>query len=863
MFALTTASAWAEDNNWTGAAGDNLFKTDGNWSTGSRPASDTLYFDSNNFDANFTANEIVFDNAYVNNGCFTIQRVGASDSPLVLRATDPSYGLTCGTASAGSYIGKNNGSAYLMISNGTWNTGSTARNMTVGSNNKSWLKLKDVRSFSIDQLNMNNGSTVVIEDSVLAVAKVTKDSVGVNNTLRFEGGTLRATRDEASEFIQNASYLKLAVGEKGGTIDNGGYNITMGKLLGDVDGTGPLHLTGDGTTTLGNTLIKNGKIVVDGGTVSASALHICEDTGNDGYVEVNGGTLSVPNDIYMGHANNSTATLTINGGMVEVDSNYQLLSANATGSHGTINLNGGVLRAKRIAHRYGSCIINFNGGTLQANATNTDFIKSGTTVNVDLAGGTIDNGGSAITIPAALSGSGSFTFKGAGTTKLSGSVENYSGVTRVAAGSTLCVSKDIATKLLANGLMLAGAPKQGTSYTILTSSSASDDWSSFNHSKVTCPVASAISTKIGDDGKSIVVTVTELKSGNVWTGANDNNMSDADNWLEGVVPLEGDDIDLSAATTIHADLDRTFRSVTMGEGVVTFTGKKMKAKSFTDTSKVAVGAKSIVTVEGELSISTEKSNRNICHWVGDDGKFEVTENIKLSWGHRTLNPCVESVGTGVVAAKGLVNDAAQDGCFRLVRNIAGYRANWLIGANGLSGNKTFAVSDDKNVTAKISAASDFKISKGVDVNQFLELDTADNTVTIEANYNGTGAMTFSGSGTVAVESDVNLGTSAITLGARTTLELTATSSQSEKLISNTLNLPTGEGEKATIRINGTRLRSGDHDHVIATLGNDATTTNVELDGNSVALGGRKATLRVDGDELILNIKPSGFLMIIR
>ena len=76
--ALATGGAWAADNNWTGAVGDNLFKTDGNWSTGSRPASDTLYFDSNNFDANFTANEIVFDDAYVNNGSFTIQRVGTS-----------------------------------------------------------------------------------------------------------------------------------------------------------------------------------------------------------------------------------------------------------------------------------------------------------------------------------------------------------------------------------------------------------------------------------------------------------------------------------------------------------------------------------------------------------------------------------------------------------------------------------------------------------------------------------------------------------------------------------------------------------------------------------------------------------------
>ena len=852
VLAFATGSARAADNNWTGAAGDNLFKTDGNWSTGSCPASDTLYFDSNNFDANFTANEIVFDDAYVNNGSFTIQRVGTSESPLVLRATAPSYGLTGGSASAGSYIGKNNGSAYLVISNGTWNTGSTAGNMTIGANNKSWLKLIDVQSFTVDQLNMHNGSTVIIEDSTLAASQVLKDNVASVNTLMFDGGTLRATRNEASAFIQNASYLKLAIGEKGGTIDNGGYDITMGKLLGDVDGTGPLHLTGDGTTTLGNTLVKNGKIVVAGGTVSASAMHIGESSGNDGHVEVNGGTLSVPNNVYMGYGNNSTGTLTINGGTVEVGSGYQTLPAAASGSLSTINLNGGILRTKRIAHQNGSCTINFNGGTLQANAdSNTDFIKNGITVNVS-AGGIIDNGGFAIKIPAALSGSGSLTFKGSGTTTLSGSVSSYSGVTRVVAGSTPCVSKDIATKLLSNGLVLAGAPEQGTPYTILTSSSASDDWTSLSLSNVTCPVASEISTKIGDDGKSIVVTVTALKSGNVWTGAKNSNMSDPDNWLEDV-PAAGADIDLSAATTVNADLDRTFGAVTMGAYVVTFTGDKMRATSFSDTSKVAVGANSTVTVDGDLSFYMSE-NRNICYWVGDGGKFEVTGDIKVTGASKTLNPCVESVGTGVVAAKGLVNNAGADGTFRLVRAIAGYHANWLIGEHGLSGSKTFAVASSANATAKIIAATDFTISKRVLADKALELDTAGHAVTIAADYDGTGAKTFSGSGTVAVASGVNLGTGAITLGAGTTLALTATSSTFTAL-ANALNLPT-EGS-ATIRIDGARLTSGDH--VIAPV---ASGTNVELDPASTVLAGRRYSLKVDGSNLVLNIEPTGAMVIV-
>ena len=793
----------------------------------------------------------------------------------------------------------------MVISNGTWNTGSTARNMTIGANNKSWLKLIDVQSFTVNQLNMHNGSTVIIEDSTLAASQVLKDNVTTVNTLMFEGGTLRATRNEASAFIQKSDYLKVAIGEKGGTIDNGGYDITMGKLLGDVDGTSPLHLTGAGTTTLGNTLVKNGKIVVDGGTVSASALHIGESSGNDGYVEVNGGTLSVPNDIYMGYANNSTATLTINGGMVEVDSSKQLRSADATGSHGTINLNGGVLRTKRIAHQYGSCTVNFNCGTLQANAdSNTDFIKSGTTVNVS-AGGTIDNGGFAITIPAALSGSGSLTFKGSGTTTLSGSVSSYSGATRVVAGSTPCVSKDIATKLLSNGLVLAGVPELDTPYTILTSSSANDDWTSLSLSKVTCPIASAISTKIGDDGKSIVVTVTELKSGNVWTGAKNSNMSDDDNWLEGVVPGAGADIDLSAATIVHADLDCTFGSVTMGAGVVTFTGNKMKAKSFTDTSKVAVGAKSIVTVDGDLEFGTNVASW-VCSDVAEGGKFVVTGKIIAMPAQTGKLYAHHGTALGWVSAKGLVNNAAGDN-FILVQFTGDYSANWLIGEDGISGTGRFVAGHSNGGTATIKATADFSVAADIVQYHNLTLEPNGHVITLGTNVTmhaggilgggAKGLTTVKGPGKVVVNYNVaNLtsypdsrknafavadgGTLVIASGANpsisddingsltvndgATLVLGATGSRFVPL-THMLNLPTGEGEKAALRIDGVCLRSGNH--VIAALGEGSgTADNVELDSENpgAALDGCKATLSVDDDNnLILNVEPNGFKVIIR
>lgn len=64
--------------------------------------------------------------------------------------------------------------------------------------------------------------------------------------------------------------------------------------------------------------------------------------------------------------------------------------------------------------------------------------------------------------------------------------------------------------------------------------------------------------------------------------------------------------------------------------------------------------------------------------------------------------------------------------------------------------------------------------------------------------------------------------------------------------------------KATIRIDGARLRSGDH--VIGTV---ASGTNVTLDPASSALDGRDGTLRVEDGQLILNVQPNGLMVIFR
>ena len=120
-----------------------------------------------------------------------------------------------------------------------------------------------------------------------------------------------------------------------------------------------------------------------------------------------------------------------------------------------------------------------------------------------------------------------------------------------------------------------------------------------------------------------------------------------------------------------------------------------------------------------------------------------------------------------------------------------------------------------------------------------------------------GGLIVQDSATVEVKPNAKPGKGAITLGAGTTLALTAESREFTPL-ANPLNLPT-EG-KATLRIDGKRLRHGEH--VIASVVTGES-ENVKLDGKSSALAGRKATLRVEDGKLYLTIKPDGTMIIVR
>ena len=106
-----------------------------------------------------------------------------------------------------------------------------------------------------------------------------------------------------------------------------------------------------------------------------------------------------------------SATLNV-GGATGIDMGH---FGGYSGLTGILTLGGGTVTTPIVQHSSassGTYLLNFNGGMLRANAANTTFINNLTGAYVYGGGGTIDNGGNAITIGQALlapSGSGIFT----------------------------------------------------------------------------------------------------------------------------------------------------------------------------------------------------------------------------------------------------------------------------------------------------------------------------------------------------------------------------------------------------------------------------------------------------------------------
>jgi autotransporter-associated beta strand protein/T5SS/PEP-CTERM-associated repeat protein len=211
--------------------------------------------------------------------------------------------------------------------------------------------------------------------------------------------------------VINNSQGEFWVGENGGT---GVYNLSNGLL------------TVGSWLAVGRTAGSSGTVNMTGGTINkiGSGNIIVGSVGGNGTWNMDHGLVTNTTGLILGE-NTNTGTFFLNGGTVQ---------ANGIGSYGT----------GATGYLY------FNGGVLQASASNASFLTTSATNStvfpyVQAGGAHIDTNGFAIGIgnpivpdPALIGTDGGLTVTGGGTLTLSGT-DTYAGGTRVE-GATLIVT---------------------------------------------------------------------------------------------------------------------------------------------------------------------------------------------------------------------------------------------------------------------------------------------------------------------------------------------------------------------------------------------------------------------------------------
>ena len=402
-----------------------------------------------------------------------------------------------GTINAGDTVQLNDGATVSgnIVNNGALDFNQSSGTLTISGtvSGNGTLNLTNSGTLSLTGNNTSTGD-VRLANGTLSLGSA--NAIGTSGTIRFEGGTLQATASNNTDYsarfsnaanqqyridtnnLPNAqaptlasaltssggSFTKLGSGWlflTGANSYSGGTTVSAGRLSGTVtslqgnivnngnvaftqssgsgtysglmSGSGSLTKLGNGTLTLtgsnsysGGTTITSGRLIGTTSTIRGAinnAGAVTFDQSTSGTYSSNitgagpGGSLTKSGSGVVTLSGNNTYTQ----GTTLTDGTLALGSANAIGTSGTIT---------------------FNGGTLQATASNsTDY--SARFSNAANQQYRIDTNGRNVTLVSNLTSSGgSFTKLGTGTATLSGS-NSYSGGTTVSDGTLIGTTRSL------------------------------------------------------------------------------------------------------------------------------------------------------------------------------------------------------------------------------------------------------------------------------------------------------------------------------------------------------------------------------------------------------------------------------------
>ena len=899
VLAFATSSAWAAKN-WTGKGADSNWSTAGNWGGN---GSGHVWFTSGNISGTWSRLATISEETEENKTTMWVH-VGTEDDPFIFQ-NNASLKIPDTT-----HIGSDGDNAGAIFRGGIFN----GKYLYLADTNKTAYLCLDGTTLNLSETAyLNNGKLVCNGDSKLT-AKVMNAGNVTNGVVTIEKNSGDWTFSGTPAF-GSATGSVVRVYYRGGSMKSGYMDVGIANVPADVE----FEISGGVITNTTYATVRNGNkmTVKDGGKLVGSRSN---------------------NDVALLVGANGTAgeLNIIDGGEVSVPNRGVCLCYNAS-AKATVNIsNGGALTARNIwLNSNGSAnaaTINLDGGIIRATVDYADFIKAYDKLHiyVGMNGGTFDTAGHAVTIAEDLenkSGATGFVrFTGGGTATFTGNA-TYSGKTCVDVGTLLAVSNSTAkANILSRGLEVTGVPALGTPYTVLV---CEDNLTDDDLANVRCGIAANSTIAVGADGKSIVVTVTELKSG-YWTGgAADGNLSTPGNWSDGTVPTSGNPIiyssvatTLTVGGTFHAD------TITIPDysAVVTL-ADSLTLNTLTNANRLAIASTGSLTVTGDLVAMPEAGSKSKVFLYSNEGTVLV--------GGKALGYCrvagsavfqYETVNdnTQPIQADGIAYDCKDDGQLYMRLSAKGNQSgSWVVGADGFSfvnaRNASYSTFWAQSAAVTLYSADDWTLANSRKYNtdygdmyvpdnsgSSLTIDTSDyatpatpRKVTLRGRIVAYNPVTIKGCGTVVVDTTgsstasslpedfrhtcltnaatlyvtdsatlkINsgkkiTGNGTVSLAAGTTLALDASAlgaigDEGFTPCIPSLALP-AEGA-ASIRIDGTRLRSGDY--VIATVA-PGTAADVDIDLSGTALDGRKASVRVEEGKLVLNIVPTGLTVII-
>lgn len=257
----------------------------------------------------------------------------------------------------------------------------------------------------------------------------------------------------------------------------------------------------------------------------AGMLNSGENNGADSTIALqNSATLNLNNTTQLNKSIgvDGKATLVLTGGLLNAGTSGFSIARGATGI-GVVQLNGGIIDAGSIIGGAGNSTLQFNGGTLRANASSTTFLNNLTNATVESGGANIDVQGFDVTVQALSAGTavGNLVKNGTGTLRMAGS-NTYVGNTTVNAGSLV----------LNSGASLTFAPKANNVCNQLTGAGTATLEGSFAFDLTEAVVADNNSwTIVNSTGKTFAASFSVVgfddsdndnkwvksESGNTWT----------------------------------------------------------------------------------------------------------------------------------------------------------------------------------------------------------------------------------------------------------------------------------------------------------------------------------------------------------